>query len=255
MAKNLNISQIQILTIVPLLRTRADFHGHWCLFSKNNLMPALSDHQFHLRFLFFVTVVVNLSCGKPYLYHKHRFHKKPQFKPNCFPSCVEQELLKLRKKITTTVQVLTHLKEKLQFVQAENSEQRSSLRTVEAHAAQVSLSSAPVTSASKERRSRQVTLAWQQFFWMTTNRRHHLKSEFALFQTSSMLFDFIFCQIMGLNPKGPYLCLEKEHFCVLFTYSIKRAREIRKFHVIVAVVQRRQRNVQKRDARAELLCY
>ncbi|KAM7426029.1 Coiled-coil domain-containing protein 96 [Porites harrisoni] len=47
-----------------------------------------------------------------------------------------EELLKLRKKITTTVQVLTHLKEKLQFVQAENSEQRSSLRTVEAHAAQ-----------------------------------------------------------------------------------------------------------------------
>jgi len=29
-------------------------------------------------------------------------------------------LLKLRKKTTTTVQVLTHLKEKLQFVQAEN---------------------------------------------------------------------------------------------------------------------------------------
>ena len=50
---------------------------------------------------------------------------------------VFQELLKLRKKITTTVQVLTHLKEKLQFVQAENTEQRSSLRTVEAHAAQV----------------------------------------------------------------------------------------------------------------------
>lgn len=50
---------------------------------------------------------------------------------------VFQELLKLRKKITTTVQVLTHLKEKLQFVQAENSEQRSNLRTVEAYAAQV----------------------------------------------------------------------------------------------------------------------
>ena len=58
---------------------------------------------------------------------------------------------------------------------------------------------------------------------------------------------------MGLNPKGPYLCLEKERFCVVVTYSIKRAREIRKFHVIVAVVQRRQRNVQKRDARAKLL--
>ena len=56
----------------------------------------------------------------------------------------------------------------------------------------------------------------------------------------------------GLNPKGPYLSLEqeKEHFCVVFTYPIRRrrAREIRKFHV--AVGQRRLRNVQKkRDAR------
>ncbi|KAK2571769.1 Coiled-coil domain-containing protein 96 [Acropora cervicornis] len=47
-----------------------------------------------------------------------------------------EELLKLRKKITTTVQVLTHLKEKLQFVQAENSEQSNHLRSVEAHVAQ-----------------------------------------------------------------------------------------------------------------------
>ena len=41
----------------------------------------------------------------------------------------------------------------------------------------------------------------------------------------------------GLNPKGPYLSLEKEkeNFCVVLTYSIKRASEIRKFHV--AVVQ------------------
>ena len=42
----------------------------------------------------------------------------------------------------------------------------------------------------------------------------------------------------GLNPKGPYLSLEKEKeiFCVLLTYSIKRASEIRKFHL--AVVQK-----------------
>ena len=73
-----------------------------------------------------------------------------------------------------------------------------------------------------------------------TNRKYHLKSEFAFFQTSSMLFNFIFCQIMRLNPKEPYLCLEKERFCVVVIYSIKRAREIRKFHVIFAVVQRRQ---------------
>ena len=60
-----------------------------------------------------------------------------------------------------------------------------------------------------------------------------------------MLASFIW-----LNPKVPYLSLEKEkeNFYVLFTYSIKRAREMRKFHV--AVVQRRLRNEQKRDARA-----
>ena len=49
-----------------------------------------------------------------------------------------------------------------------------------------------------------------------------LKSPFALFQTLPILFSF--------------------NFCVVFTYSIKRAREIRKSHVVV--VQRRQRNVQ-----------
>ena len=55
----------------------------------------------------------------------------------------------------------------------------------------------------------------------------------------------------GLNPKGPYVCLEKEkqNFCVVLTYSIKRAREIRKFHV--AVVQQRLRNVQKRVTRVQ----
>ena len=49
----------------------------------------------------------------------------------------------------------------------------------------------------------------------------------------------------GLNPKGPYVSLEKDkqNFCVVLTYSIKRAREIRKFDV--AVVQQRLRNVQK----------
>ena len=52
----------------------------------------------------------------------------------------------------------------------------------------------------------------------------------------------------GFNPKGQYLSLEKEKetFCVAFTYSVKRAREIRKFHV--AFVQRRLQNVQKNSA-------
>ena len=49
----------------------------------------------------------------------------------------------------------------------------------------------------------------------------------------------------GLNPKGPYLGLEKEkeNVFVVLTYLIERAGEIRK--VYVAVVQQRLRNVQK----------
>ena len=49
----------------------------------------------------------------------------------------------------------------------------------------------------------------------------------------------------GLNPKRPYVSLEKEkqNFCVVLTLSTKRARGIRKFHV--AVVQQQLRNVQK----------
>ena len=50
----------------------------------------------------------------------------------------------------------------------------------------------------------------------------------------------------GFNLKGPFLSLQKEkqNFCVVLTYPIKRARQIMKFHV--AVVQRRLRNIQKR---------
>lgn len=47
-----------------------------------------------------------------------------------------EELLKLRKKINSTVQVLTHLKEKLQHVQGENGEQRENLRDIEVTVAQ-----------------------------------------------------------------------------------------------------------------------
>lgn len=49
-----------------------------------------------------------------------------------------EELLKLRKKITNTVQVLTHLKEKLQYVQGENNLLKNKLKDVEASVAQVS---------------------------------------------------------------------------------------------------------------------
>ena len=63
--------------------------------------------------------------------------------------------------------------------------------------------------------------------------KRHLKSIFALFQTSLILFLISFiCQMLakfsGLNPKGPYVSLEKEtqNFCVVLTYSTKGAREI-----------------------------
>ena len=55
----------------------------------------------------------------------------------------------------------------------------------------------------------------------------------------------------GLNPKEPYVSFEKEkqNFCVVLTYSIRRARQIRKFHV--AVMQQRLRNVQKSAMHAQ----
>ena len=57
----------------------------------------------------------------------------------------------------------------------------------------------------------------------------------------------------GLNPKGPYLSLETEKdYCVVFTYSIKRAREIWKFHI--AVVQQRLRNVQNSVMHVQSCC-
>ena len=62
-----------------------------------------------------------------------------------------------------------------------------------------------------ERRSRYVTLPWWQSFCMITNWKRHLKSEFALFQTSWILFNFIFkfvkccLNFLGLNPKGLHL--------------------------------------------------
>ncbi len=49
----------------------------------------------------------------------------------------QQELLKLRRKITNTVQVLTHLKEKMQFVQGENQKQKAQLQDVEEETAKV----------------------------------------------------------------------------------------------------------------------
>ena len=51
-----------------------------------------------------------------------------------------------------------------------------------------------------------------------------------MFQTSSI---FIICQMLaklsGVESEGPYLSLEKGKKCVVFTYFIRRAREIRNF--------------------------
>ena len=58
-------------------------------------------------------------------------------------------------------------------------------------------------------------------------------------------------EIFWVNSERTVSKVRKRKFCVLLTYSLKRACEIRKFHV--AVVQQRLRNVQKkRDARAKL---
>ena len=101
-----------------------------------------------------------------------------------------------------------------------------------------------------EKRSRYVTLPWQQNFWMTTNQNVALKVDSHCFKLHRSYLIHLICQMLakfsGLISKGPYLSLEKEKetFCVLLTFSIKWAREIRKSHV--AVVQQRLRNVQKR---------
>jgi len=53
------------------------------------------------------------------------------------PVCIVQELAKLRVKITSTVQVLTHLKEKLQFVFGESLVEKEKLREIEELVARV----------------------------------------------------------------------------------------------------------------------
>ena len=83
--------------------------------------------------------------------------------------------------------------------------------------------------------------------------KRHLKMDSQCFKLHrSYLISFKLSNV-GLNPKGPYVSLEKENqnFCFVLTYSIKWMRDIRKFHL--AVVQQWIRNVQKtRDARAKM---
>ena len=79
-------------------------------------------------------------------------------------------------------------------------------------------------------------------------RKRQLKSEFALLQSLSRLFHFVYfvkCwqMFLELNSKGLYQSSgkEKESCCLVFPSSTKR--ELRRFHVVV--LRRRQRNVPK----------
>ena len=81
-------------------------------------------------------------------------------------------------------------------------------------------------------------------FWDDNKLKRHLHCK-KWIHTPSNLIDHIsfhlICQMLaklsGLNWKGPYVSFEKQkqNVCVVLTYSIRWAREIRKFHV--AVVQ------------------
>ena len=87
-------------------------------------------------------------------------------------------------------------------------------------------------------------------------RKRHLKSEFALLQTLSRLFQlvqFVKCwQIfLELNSKRLHPSSGKDNRCLVLTSPTKR--EIRHFHVVV--VQRRQRNVQKSVLHVPSCCF
>ena len=86
----------------------------------------------------------------------------------------------------------------------------------------------------------------------------HLESKFSMFQTSSILFIFIWFvkywrNFLDLIRKDRiWVWKTKKKTCVVLTYSVTLVREIRKSHV--AVAQRRLRNVQKEhDTSAKLL--
>ena len=72
---------------------------------------------------------------------------------------------------------------------------------------------------------------------------------------SLLVFKVTTRNFLGLNPKGPYLGLEKEkeNFCVVLTYFEKRLRKIRKFHV--AIMQGRQKSVQKIVTHVHSCCF
>ena len=89
------------------------------------------------------------------------------------------------------------------------------------------------------------------------------KPKIHLIRTVSKFIDVIqlhlicqmFAKFSGFNPKGRIRVLQKgkETFCVVFTFSVKRAREIRKFHF--AVVHQQLRNIQKRLMHVQSRCF
>ena len=87
--------------------------------------------------------------------------------------------------------------------------------------------------------------------------KRYFKSEFALFQISSLFHLVQFRKCWGIflewSSKSRYLSSEKEKlkFCLVSTSSKKR--EIRKFRVVV--VQWRQRNVQKNVMHVQSCCF
>ena len=104
-----------------------------------------------------------------------------------------------------------------------------------------------------EQREEVVTLPQQQNFWMTTNRIVAQKVILPCFKRSySVSFNLSDVGEIYRVESESTVGLEKENFCIVFTYSIKRAREIGKFNV--AVVQRRLRNVQKSVMHVQNCC-
>ena len=97
-------------------------------------------------------------------------------------------------------------------------------------------------------------------FWMTTNRKHHLKSEFALFQTSTVIsFKFhLICQMLakfsGVKSEKTVSKFRKRK-----RQFLRCARLLRKAGAWNREVSRRsrattaKRRTKQRDARAQLL--
>ena len=89
------------------------------------------------------------------------------------------------------------------------------------------------------------------------------KPKIHLIRTVSKFIDVIqlhlicqmFAKFSGFNPKGPYQSFtkRKRNLFVVFTNSVQRAREIRKFHF--AVVHQQLRNIQKRLTHVQSCCF